>query len=276
MITLTTDLGYRDPYLGRVKARIYELTRGRIPVFDISNEVSPFNLQEAAYVILSAYRDFPKNSVHLLGIDAQSSPEQPHVVMSFDQHFFVGADNGIFSLIIGDRPFDKIVKVRQPKLQEGSFPEREVLVPVACHLAGGGSIDQLGEPLDFPREMVGVRPHVSREGAMLQGHVIYIDRLGNVVTNIRREEFEALSEGKSFEIRIRNIPLSRVYDSYHGRVNFELPIPERKGAGELLALFNSNGLLEICMYKSDLRTVGGASNLLGLEYRDTITIEFTK
>ncbi len=274
VITLTTDLGYRDPFLGRIKAKIYEHTKGRIPVFDLSHEVSPFNLHEAAYIIGACYKDFPKESVHLIGVDAQSSPEQPHVVMHFDHHYFVGADNGVFSLLIGDQPFDKMIRVDVPQLVETTFPEREILVPVATHLVGGGSMDLLGTPMEYPREMVGVRPQIAQEGGVIRGHVIYIDRLGNVVTNIRRDDFEARRGGRNYEIRIRNHTIPRVHDHYHARVNFELDPGDRKGSGHLVALFNSNDLLEVCLYRSDQNTVGGASGLLGMEYRDQVTIEF--
>lgn len=276
MITLTTDLGYRDPYLARIKAKIYELTKGKIPVFDITNEISPFSLQEAAYVLSHSYRDFPEGSAHLLGVDAQSSADTPHVAMAFENHYFVGADNGIFSLLIGDRPFERLYRIQLPQLEERTFPEREVLVPVACHLASGGKLELLGEPLEYPREMINVKPQVARGGSLLHGHVIYIDRLGNVVTNLNRADFEAQRGGRPFEIRLRNNKLKTVCEDFHGERTFGEPLKGKLNPGDLFAVFNSHGLLEICLYKSDQRTVGAASSLLGLEYRDTVTIEFSE
>ena len=97
---------------------------------------------------------------------------------------------------------------------------------------------------------------------------------GNVVTNIQKSDFEAYRSGRSFEILARTAVLNSVYDSYNQFIDYGLPKNQRKGPSDFLAIFNAAGNLELAIYKSDLKTVGGASSLIGLNYRDTITINF--
>ena len=106
----------------------------------------------------------------------------------------------------------------------------------------------------------------------ITGSVIYIDNYGNVITNIQKSLFEAYRGGRKFELNARNKKITEIHHKYSDIINFNLEKHQRKGPGDLLALFNSSGYVELAIYKSDLHTVGGASTLLGLEYRDTITI----
>jgi hypothetical protein len=94
------------------------------------------------------------------------------------------------------------------------------------------------------------------------------------VTNIHKNFFEAYRKGREFELNARTTKITQLFTKYSDIINFDLDKSKRKGAGDLLALFNSSGYLELAIYKSDLNTVGGASTLLGLDYRDTVTINF--
>jgi S-adenosylmethionine hydrolase len=96
-----------------------------------------------------------------------------------------------------------------------------------------------------------------------------------VITNIEKHLFEAYRNGRNFELSARNKILTEIYHTYSDIINFKLDKSQRKGPGDLLALFNSAGFIELAIYKSDSQTVGSAATLLGLEYRDTITINFS-
>ena len=110
IITLTTDYGNKDYSVSELKAKIYkEISDVRI--VDVSHNISPFNLTEAAYIIKSAYRHFPKGSIHIIGIESDLTPENAHIAMKFDDNYFIGADNGIFSMIIGDFKADSMVEI---------------------------------------------------------------------------------------------------------------------------------------------------------------------
>ena len=98
IITLTTDFGIKDHFLGSVKGALY-LNIPDVKIVDISNNISPFNIIEAAYIIENSYKSFPKNSIHIIGVDSEFTPEKKHLAVYLDEHYFICADNGILSLL---------------------------------------------------------------------------------------------------------------------------------------------------------------------------------
>ncbi|MEO2052392.1 SAM hydrolase/SAM-dependent halogenase family protein [Flagellimonas beolgyonensis] len=273
IITLTTDFGYKDHFVGAVKGAILNnLPDARI--VDISHAISPFNIQECAYILKNAYTSFPKGSVHIVGVDSEISPENQHIVVLVDGHYFISANTGVISLITSEIKPEKVVEIQLPNVQVDAFPEQHIFVPVACHIARGGKLEVIGRPFQELRELREFEPRVINEGKTISGNVIYIDNYGNVVTNIQKSLFEAYRNGRNYEIIARTTKIKEVHQSYNGIINFSLDRVQRKGPGDALALFNSAGYIELAIYKSDLNTVGGASTLLGLNYRDTVTINF--
>ena len=150
----------------------------------------------------------------------------------------------------------------------------EVFVKVACHIARGGKLEVVGKKFTALKEIKEFAPRITNNGDTLIGSVIYIDNYGNVVTNIQKSLFEAYRKGRDFELLARNKKITQIVNKYSEIINFDLEKSQRKGPGDLLALFNSSGYIELAIYKSDLNTVGGASSLLGLNYRDTVIINF--
>jgi len=273
IITLTTDFGLKDHYVGAVKGTILrELPEVRI--VDISHGIGPFNIQECAYILKNAYTSFPEGSVHIVGVDSELSPENQHLAVLVDGHYFVTANNGVMSLITSEIPPEKVVEIKLPNVRPGSFPVLDVFAHAACHIARGGKLEVLGKSFGDLRELREFEPRVSNNGKTLSGNVIYIDNYGNVVTNIQKSLFEAYRNGRAYEILARTTKIKEVHGTYNGLINFNLDRAHRKGAGDALALFNSAGYMELAIFKSDLNSVGGASTLLGLKYRDLITINF--
>ncbi len=273
IITLTTDFGHKDHFVGAIKGTIYrELPEATI--VDISHGIRPFNIPECAYILKNSYKAFPEGTIHIVGVDSEPSPENRHVAMLVDGHYFISANNGVISLIISEIKPEKVVEIDIPNPVHGSFPVLDVFVQVACHLARGGSLDVIGKPAVVLRELVEFKPRILNEGKTIVGSVIYIDNFGNVITNIEKHLFEAYRNGRDFELSARNKILTEIYHTYSEIINFDLDKNQRKGPGDLLALFNSAGFIELAIYKSDSQTVGSAATLLGLEYRDTISINF--
>lgn len=273
IITLTTDFGHKDHFVGAIKGTIYrELPEATI--VDISHGIRPFNIPECAYILKNSYKAFPEGTIHIVGVDSEPSPENRHVAMLVDGHYFISANNGVISLIISEIKPEKVVEIDIPNPVHGSFPVLDVFVQVACHLARGGSLDVIGKPAVVLRELVEFKPRILNEGKTIVGSVIYIDNFGNVITNIEKHLFEAYRNGRDFELSARNKILTEIYHTYSEIINFDLDKNQRKGPGDLLALFNSAGFIELAIYKSDSQTVGSAATLLGLEYRDTISIKF--
>jgi hypothetical protein len=273
IITLTTDFGYKDHFVGAVKGTILS-SLPEVNIVDISHAISPFNIQECAYILKNAYRSFPEGTVHIVGVDSELSPENEHIVVQVDGHYFVSANSGVISLITSEITPEKVVEIHLPNTNSGSFPVLNVFVQAACHIARGGKLEVIGKPFDSLKELKEFEPRVSNDGNTISGNVIYIDNYGNVVTNIQKSVFEAYRNGRDFELTARTTTIKKIENSYNGIINFNLERNQRKGPGDALALFNSAGYIELAIYKSDLNSVGGASSLLGLNYRDTVTINF--
>lgn len=273
IITLTTDFGHKDHFVGAIKGTIYrELPDAKI--VDISHDISPFNIQECAYLLKNSYKAFPEGTIHIVGVDSEPSPENQHIAVFVDGHYFLSANNGVICLITSEIKPEKIFEINIPNPLQGSFPVLDVFVQVACHIARGGTLEVVGKPFDQLRELKEFSPRITDNGKTIIGSVIYIDNYGNVVTNIQKNLFEAYRNGRNFELNARNKRITEIHHTYNEIINFDLPKAQRKGPGDLLALFNSSDYIELAIYKSDLNTVGGASTLLGLDYRDTIIINF--
>lgn len=272
IITLTTDFGEKDYFVGAVKGAIYnELESARI--VDISHSIAPFHITEASYIIKNAYKSFPENSIHIIGIDSELTPENRHIALKLDGHYFICANNGILSLIASEFVPEKIVEINIHDKVQTNFPVLDIFVKVAGHLARGGTLDVIGKNIEEIKHLKELQPYANSDNNQIIGNVLYIDNYGNVVTNITRKFFEQVGRGRKFTIKARNANFSEIFNTYSDAINFEVENIHRED-GKKLAIFNSGGYIELAIYKSNPSTVGSASSLFGLEYRDTITINF--
>lgn len=273
IITLTTDFGIKDHFAGATKGAIYSELPD-VKIVDISHNVAPFNVPEAAYIIQNAYNSFPKGTIHLIGIDAELNPENKHIAILLDDHYFICANNGIMSMICAEIAPQRIVEINIHDRIATSFPVLDVFVNVACHIARGGTLDVIGKVIDTIKPIKNLIPFVNDDKTQIIGNVIYIDNYGNVITNIKRKFFESVQKTRDYEVYARHYKFQKIYDKYSDIVNFEIPEEKRHDLGKRMAVFNSSGYLEIAVYKGDTETVGSASTLLGLKSRDTITVNF--
>lgn len=273
IITLTTDFGEKDHFAGAVKGAIYN-ELDSIKIVDISHSVSPFHITEAAYIIQNAYKSFPKGTIHIIGIDSELTPENNHIAVLLDEHYFICADNGIVSLITQEMKPKKIVEINIHDRVISDFPVLDVFVKVACHLARGGTLEVVGKEIPEIKKLKGLTPVVQEKQQQIIGNVIYIDNYGNVVTNISKKLFEAIGKGNPFVVSGRNVKFKKIFAKYSDAIDFSLPPEKREEDGKKLAIWNASGYLELAVYKSNPQTVGSASTLFGLYYRDTVTVNF--
>ena len=273
LVTLTTDFGHKDYSISVIKAALLEKIP-HVSIIDISHEISPYNISETAYILKSAYKAFPKGSIHIVGVESEFTPENMHIVMQLEGHYFVGADNGIFSLIKEDIKPDKLVSINIHERISSSFPVLDVFVQVASHIARNGTLEVIGSPIKKIRELTNVKPVISKDGSQIIGSVIYVDNYGNVITYITKNLFKEIGKSRDFTINARTVKFRKIYLSYSQAVDFNLPKEDREEDGKKLALFNTSGHLELAIYKSNPHTVGSASSLFGLDYRDLINIQF--
>jgi S-adenosylmethionine hydrolase len=271
LITLTSDFGLKDPLVASIKAKIYtELSD--VLVVDISHEISPFDIAEASFILKNSYRDFPKGSIHIIGVDTLLNPYKKPIAALIDNQYFIGADNGILSLICAETLPKELVEISIPQVQEGSvFPTRDIFVPVACHLARGGKLSVVGSPVKKFKELATLKP-VVKEEKFITGLVIYVDNYGNSITNISEKIFNEVGKKRSFRIWYRNHEFTRIYKSYNEVVSdFK---NEEQDYGKTLVLFGSSKFLEIAVYKSNPKTFGAASTLYGLKKGSEVHVEF--
>jgi len=273
IITLTTDFGTKDHFVGAVKGAIYSELNTAV-VVDISHEIDAFNIAETAYVLNNSYKSFPDGSIHIIGVDSEFNVENKHIALLLDKHYFICADNGVIAMIASKIKPEEIVEITIHNAFSSSFPVLDIFVKVACHIARGGKLNLIGEPITDFKINVELSPIVNKEQTEIKGNVIYVDHYGNLITNITKALFNDISHNRPFEIKARNYTFTKIHNCYSDFVNFNIPKANRNDDGEKLALFNSAGFLEIATYRSNLNSVGGASSLLGLKYRDNIILNF--
>ena len=273
IVTLTTDFGHKDHSVSVIKAALIHQISD-LTIIDISHQISPYNQSETAYILKNAFRAFPKGSIHIVGVESEWTPENIHIAIEFEGHFFIGADNGILSMVLENLKATKIVEINIHKSIVTSFPVLDVFVSVAAHIARNGALEVIGKPIVKIKELTNINPVVNREGNQILGSVIYIDNYGNLVTNIKKTYFEEIRKTRNFIIFARTVKFKNIYKGYSEAIDFSLPKNKRDEDGKKLALFNSANHLELAVYKSNPQTVGGASSLFGLDYRDPVTIKF--
>ncbi|KAB1158408.1 SAM-dependent chlorinase/fluorinase [Tenacibaculum aiptasiae] len=273
LITLTTDFGIKDHFVGAVKGAIYsELPDANI--VDITHHITPFNITETAYILKNTYKSFPDKTIHIVGVDSELSVDNKHIALELDNHYFICPDNGIISMIASEIKPSKIVEINIHNHIESSFPVLDVFVQVASHIGRGGSLNVIGKEIESYKNITEIQPKINQKQDHIIGGVIYIDNYGNVITNISKKLFNSIGKGRNFTITARRYNFDKIYNRYNEIVDYSIPVEKRQYDGEKLAIFNSAGFLEIAIYRSNLDTVGGASTLLGLGYRDSISIEF--
>jgi S-adenosyl-L-methionine hydrolase (adenosine-forming) len=253
IITLTSDWGLRDPYIGSVKGAILRQHPEAI-IVDISHSIEPFNLNQAAFIIRNTYRSFPQGTIHILGLNEEASIETPHTLVIHEGQFFIGADNGIFSLIFDEKP-EQILEI--DVMQDSdyyTFPSRDVFAKVACHIAQGKPYGELGHPKKSVMEKISFRPVTDSQS--IRGNVIYIDHYQNAYTNITEKHFREVVKNRKFAISFITYRIEQIRKSY-------LDVPP----GEILALFTTGGYLQIAMRE------GNASGLLGLKLGSPVMVE---
>ena len=273
IVTLTTDFGHKDFSISVIKAALLQQIPN-LKIIDISHEISPYNASETAYILKNAFRAFPKGSIHIIGVESEWTPENIHLVMEFEEHYFIGADNGILSMIKEDFIATKIVEINIHKTVITSFPVLDIFINVAAHISRKGSLEVIGKPLKKIKELTNINPVINPEKNQILGSVIYIDNYGNLVSNIKKDLFYEIGKSRNFTIYARSVKFKKIYKNYSEAIDFSLPKGKREEDGKKLAIFNTSDHLELAVYKSNPQTIGGAGSLFGLDYRDPITVKF--
>ncbi len=264
IITLISDMGYQDYYLAAVKAAL--LTKcPDANIIDITHAIEPYNIPQAAFILRNVCFDYPEGTVHLIGVQPEIAKDRTHVIVKSKGHYFVCADNGIFSLLLDEVP-ELIYEITLNKTFTNlTFPFKDVFVDVAAHLSKGGILDVIGRKFHGLNEIRGFSPIID-EG-MIKGQVLHIDSYGNVITNITESMFKKARKGRDFSIS---------YNHSMNKIRKIRTVYSDVSEGNYLALFGSMGYLEIAINMGVEGKGGSASSLLGLHINDEIRINFTE
>ena len=238
IITLTTDFGGADYFVASIKGVIYSINPV-VEIVDITHQIPPHDIYNAAFTLMCCSGEFPRNTIHLVIVDpGVGSARRPIMVMA-DEHQFVGPDNGVFSYVYQRQQVHRIVHLteehyfRQPV--SDTFHGRDVFAPIAAYLSKSIEWRMIGEEIADPVRFNTPMPSVI-SGRQVRGSVIHIDRFGNIVTNITKEELPAERVQAGARVRIGKHSTERILSHY------------AEAAGdELFAYFGSAGFLELAV-----------------------------
>jgi S-adenosylmethionine hydrolase len=250
-ITLLTDYGTRDHFVSSMKGVIYSIAP-EVHIVDISHDVPPQDLMEAAFLIRNCYSYFPIRSIHVVVVDPTVGSARKPIIVATDNHYFVAPDNGVLSFIYDIEPVSTVVEITAEHHMLSSisktFHGRDIFAPAAAWLARGIDILNFGDTQEEYVRLAVPKAKLVGE-SLIKGVVVHVDRFGNLITNISREEFDAAREkvpGQSCKILITKQEITGLKEYY----------AEAK-PGELIALFGSTNLLEIAQNQ------GSAAKTLG-------------
>lgn len=273
-ITLITDFGLSDGYVGAMKGTILSIAPDAT-IVDISHAVPAQDLRSAAWILYTAYDTFPEGTIHCVIVDPGVGSQRRAIAVQAGAYVLVAPDNGLLSYVLAQEPLHMAVELTNPRFHRHpvsyTFHGRDIFAPVAAHLAQGVSLTELGTPIGQLVTWSSPRPVSSPEGSLV-GHILHIDRFGNCITDLRlRAEEDVLrlthlpgEEAESFIIPRRQVCIEVREMALQGIAYTYADSPP----GEPLALVGSNGHLEIAI------PGGSAAQALGLRVGDSIILHF--
>lgn len=254
IITLTSDWNNYDYYSGALKGALIAALPSH-QVVDISHQVGNFNLLQAAFVVRNSYHHFPAGSIHVICVNS-SNINQSFVACEVNKHTFICPDNGIIGLLFQDKP-EVVYHINHGAIVHETFPELDLLPETIKSIVKNKSIKQLGTPIPDYQSRVQLRPTI--DDYSISGSVIYIDSFRNLISNIDKNLFERLRKERKYEIIIQsnNYKINKISKAY-----YQVPV------GELVAVFNAVGLLEIAIHN------GRAADLLSVDHNSAVRVKF--
>ena len=267
IITLTTDFGTSDTYVGTMKGVILGINPN-VQIVDLTHAIPPQDIYEAAFSIYAAHSYFPKGTIHIIVVDPGVGSDRQAIVSHIDKAFFVCPDNGVLSYLLHSAENEAAQPVDSVAIQNSAYylPEvsntfhgRDIFAPVAAHLSLGVPLGDIGPPVQTLVQLPIQVPELS--GNILTGQIVKIDRFGNAITNISetaiaRLEDASIGEIPVYEIRVGGVRLNRLNCAY-----------AESGIGKPLAIIGSYGLLEIAI------NGGNAKEGLGIKWGDPVVMQ---
>ncbi len=262
IITLLTDFGTTDPFVGIMKGVILQVNP-QVTIIDISHGIDPQDVMQAAYEVAAYYRHFPENTVHVIVVDPGVGSSRAILAMRTQRQMLLAPDNGVLRMVWRDDPDAEVVRVTNERLfrqpVSRTFHGRDIFAPVAAHLSLGLSLPELGQPVS-PGEAADLtlcEPRLTKKGR-LQGTIVSVDRFGNLITDVDPGavgRFFPDADPKKLVFTIGGHVVAGVAETY-----------DAVGSGQILVLIGSRGCFEFSVNR------GSAAALLGAGRWDRFTI----
>lgn len=259
VITLTTDFGYQDPFVGIMKGVIASINP-RAQVIDISHGVPAQDIMAGALILQHAVSFFPAGSIHVAVIDPGVGGGRKPILVEQEGSYFIGPDNGVLSLALEREQPKRIIELTnrdyQSKNLSKTFHGRDIFAPVAAHLSLGVPVSELGAPIDHMVQLP--MAEVVKDENQITGEIIYIDGFGNLFTNLRQRDLTG-QPWERLAVELAGRALGGLVTTYAA-----------VGAGEFACVWNSWGLLEVSV------NGGNAMKQTGAKIGDPVTLRFNQ
>lgn len=260
IITLTTDWGYRDFFVGKVKGKLLTYIPG-VQIIDITHGIDPYKLSSAIFVVKQACMEYPQGTIHIIDVKSSQSKDNPFIVAKRNGQYYICTDNGLPHAIFGDSVEDIVVIDNIP--QESSFytfAALDLFCKVAAMIAHGAQLSDLGFT---PEKLCTITPYNNtHNGNELTTYIAYIDSYGNADLNITYEDFERERKNRPFEVWVHEMRIKNISHSY-------IDVNESGNhRTALLLTVSSTGMLQLALRE------GSAEQLLGIRERESIQIKF--
>ncbi len=259
IITLTTDFGISDPYVGMMKGVILSINP-EVRIVDISHQVHAGAISHAAAIIKDACRFFPKGTIHVVVVDPGVGGDRRPILIRTEDYVFIGPDNGLFWPVIRSYRNVKIIHLTEeayflPHISR-TFHGRDIFSPVAAHLSLGTDPSKVGSAITDPVKLD--LPVPLQNKGILSGQITRVDNFGNMITNIHRQDIEQFSGKSGVVIKVGDLEIKDIHKTYAD-----------KNDSELIALIGSSEYMEIAVNlgRACDRLSGDPENLIGMEVK---------
>ncbi len=253
IVSLTTDYGSKDYYVAELKASILN-GKNDFYIIDISHEIDRFDIVQAAFFLSNAMPSFNEGSIHVVAVNCNYKRKSEYICFEKQGHYFIGPNNGIFSLIFNDLKSEEIFVISPP--DNGNLSVNSIFSHAAAYIGHGLPLAEIGEPVQHFNTKLVIQPVVTSN--QIRATIIHIDHFENVVVNLKKDQFEKVRNDRKFELYYKpNDPITFLSKDY-GDV----------AIGDALAFFNASGYLEIAI------NMDKASSMLNLMKNEMIQINF--
>lgn len=242
IITLTTDFGFRDPYVAEIKAVILSISPNA-RIVDVTHEVDKFSIRMGAYVLACAAPYFPDGTVHLAVVDPGVGTRRRAILIQTPNSFFIGPDNGVLALAAKRQGVRHVFEITNQKLMfsriSNTFHGRDILAPVAAHLTNGTKPEEIGP--EIQKISTAKFARIIRRKDSLIGEVLHIDGFGNIITNIEEKELSSMNIKETVVVKFRNAKVRLKFCRTYAEVEKQ----------EALGIVGSHSFLEISVNQGD-------------------------